>query len=99
MDVVTAVITAQGERNMTTPTEKQGTAQASATAKKPEATKTAHTAARKPRVTPSKAKSRKKASPAKKITGMGLGSGELHLHTPCLSTPPPDLDSAVSALK
>jgi hypothetical protein len=69
MDVVTAVITAQGEREMKTLTaDSQETAQATATAtaETPEATKTAHSAARKPRVAPSKAKSRKKASPAKK---------------------------------
>ena len=49
----------------TSTAESQETAQATAT-ETPEATKTAHAGARKPRVSPSKAELRKKASPAKK---------------------------------
>ena len=46
--------------------ESNETAQATATAEKPEAKKKAHTSARKARVAPTKARSRKKATPAKK---------------------------------
>ena len=52
---------------MTTSTaENQETAQAAATAQKPEATKKANTSARKPNVAPAKAKSGKKATQARK---------------------------------
>ena len=52
---------------MTTSTaENQETAQATAMAEKPEATKKAHTSARKARVAPTKAKAGKKTTPAKK---------------------------------
>jgi hypothetical protein len=64
MDVVSAVITAQGESTMTT--EEQETTPATAAAKEPEAPKKARVAARKPHVAASKAKSGKKASPAKR---------------------------------
>src|SRR5579863_2126365 len=50
----------------TSNTETQETAQATAAAKQPEAPKKANRAPRKPRVTQSKAKSGKKATPAKK---------------------------------
>jgi hypothetical protein len=68
MDVVTAVITAKGECEMTTSiTENEQTNQATAaTAEKPEPPKKARPTARKTRVAPSKAKSGKKATGAKK---------------------------------
>jgi hypothetical protein len=67
MDVVTAVITAEGEFTMTTPsTEEQTTLAASVPAQEPKATKKAHTAAQKPHVAPSKAKSGKKPTSTKK---------------------------------
>jgi hypothetical protein len=74
MDVLTAVITAKGEFEMTTSTtENEQTAQATAAAiEKPEAPKKAHVAARKPHVAPSKGKSGKK--PAKKATKGAKGS-------------------------
>jgi hypothetical protein len=66
MDVVTAVITAEGESMTTSIAEETGSAQAPATGEKPRATK-------KPRVMPQgahvakkKGKSAKKATPAKK---------------------------------
>jgi hypothetical protein len=65
--VVTAVITAEGERDMTTSTtEETGTAQATATGAQPKATKKASVAKRARHVAPAKAKSAKKATPAKK---------------------------------
>jgi uncharacterized protein DUF3489 len=68
MDVVTAVITAKGERKpMTTTAENQDTAQATAMAtEKPEATKKPNTRAQKPHATPSKRRSGKKTTPANK---------------------------------
>ena len=67
MDVLTAVITAQGEFTMTTPNTEEQALQA-APAPKPEATQTPNTAPWKPRVAPAKGKSGKKAVPAKKAT-------------------------------
>jgi hypothetical protein len=67
MDVVTAVITAKGECEMTTfITEHQPATHATAAAEKLEAPKKAQTGARQPRVPPTQAKSAKKATPAKK---------------------------------
>jgi hypothetical protein len=76
MDVLTAVITAKGEFEMTTSTtENEQTAQATAAAtEKPEAPKKAHVAARKPHVAPSKGKSGKKSTLAKKATKGAKGS-------------------------
>ena len=66
MDVVTAVITGQGECEMTTSiTEHQPASQATAAADK-EVPKKAHTGARQPRVPPTRAKSASQATPAKK---------------------------------
>jgi hypothetical protein len=62
--VVTAVITAQGEHNMTS-THETETAPA-ATAEEPKATRKASVGKRARNVAPAKAKSGKKASPAKK---------------------------------
>jgi hypothetical protein len=67
MDVLTAVITAQGEFMMTTPNTEEQALQAAPT-REPEATKTPNTAPRKPSVAPAKGKSGKKATPAKKAT-------------------------------
>jgi hypothetical protein len=67
IDVLTAVITAQGEFTMTTPNAGEQAVQA-APAKEPEATKTPNTAPKKPRVAPGKAKSGKKSTSAKKAT-------------------------------
>jgi hypothetical protein len=64
MDVLTEVITAQGEFTMTTPNTEEQALQV-APAREPEATKM-HTAPRKPRVGPSKGKSGKKATSAQK---------------------------------
>jgi hypothetical protein len=65
--VVTAVITAQGERNMTTSiTEETGTAPATATGAQPKAPKKARVGASRAHVAPAKAKSGKKATPKKK---------------------------------
>jgi hypothetical protein len=67
MDVVNAVITAEGEFTMTTPNIEEQTAQAgTGTAQEPKATTKANVPPRKPRVAPSKGKSPKKASPVKK---------------------------------
>jgi hypothetical protein len=67
MDVVSAVITAKGEYEMTTSTtENEQTAQGTALAGEPKATTKANVAPRKPRVAPSKRKSGKKATSAKK---------------------------------
>jgi len=68
MDVVTAVITAQRrKRKMTTSiSEETGTAQATATAAPPKATKKATVAKPARHVAPAKAKSAKKATPKKK---------------------------------
>jgi hypothetical protein len=67
MDVVTAVITAEGDCEMTTSnTENQESTHATATAKEPEAPKKADAAARKPHVAAPKAKSAKKTTPSKK---------------------------------
>jgi uncharacterized protein DUF3489 len=63
IDVITAVITAQGENNVTSTVEE--TAQA-APAAEPKPTKKARGAARRAHVAPKKAKAGKKASPAKK---------------------------------
>jgi len=65
---LTAVITAEGEYEMTTSiVETQETAQAvTETAQEPKPTTKAKAAPRKPRVAPSKGKSGKKATPAKK---------------------------------
>jgi hypothetical protein len=67
IDVLTAVITAQGEFTMTTPNTEEQALQASP-APKPEATKTPNTAPRTLRVVPSKPKSGKKGTLAKKAT-------------------------------
>jgi hypothetical protein len=65
--VVTAVITAKGECKMTTSiTEETGTAQAAATRDQPKPAKKASVAKRTRHVAPTKGKSAKKASPAKK---------------------------------
>jgi hypothetical protein len=67
MDVVTAVINRRGETTMTTLTTDEQTAQAgTGTTQEPKATTKANTAPRKHPVAPSKAKSGKKATPAKK---------------------------------
>jgi hypothetical protein len=68
IDVLTAVITAQGEFTMTTSDPETATLQAAPadTAAEPKTTTKAHTAPRKPRVAASKGKSGKKATPAKK---------------------------------
>jgi hypothetical protein len=64
IDVVTAAIAAQGEFKMITAETETTTIQAAA--EQPKATTKATAAPRNPRVTPSKAKSGRKASPAKK---------------------------------
>jgi hypothetical protein len=67
MDVLTAVITAKGEHEMTTLiAENEESAQATAPATEPKATTKANVAPRKPRVAPSKGKSVKKTTSAKK---------------------------------
>jgi hypothetical protein len=67
IDVTTAVITAEGDCEMTTTTENEQTAQVTAAAtEKPEAPKKAHVGARKGRVAPSKPKAGKKTTSAKK---------------------------------
>jgi hypothetical protein len=67
MDVLTAVINRRGENTMTTlTTEEQSTLAASGPAQEPKATTKAAVAPRKPRVAPSKAKSGKKTTAAKK---------------------------------
>jgi hypothetical protein len=67
MDVVNAVITAEGEFTMTTLTTEEQTGPATTeTAQEPKATTKANVAPRKPHVTPSKGKSAKKTTPAKK---------------------------------
>src|SRR5258708_6489256 len=66
MDVITAVITAKRRIQMTSITEETGAAQATATGAQPKATKKPRVAARRAHVTPKKAKSAKKAIPAKK---------------------------------
>jgi hypothetical protein len=67
MDVVTAVITAKGEYEMTTSiTEHQPATDAMATAEKLETPKKAHSRARQPLVPPTKTKSADRATPAKK---------------------------------
>jgi hypothetical protein len=64
---VIAVITAKGERSMTTSTTENATAQATAAvAEKSEAHKKVHARARKPDVAASKAKPGKKGNPAKR---------------------------------
>jgi hypothetical protein len=83
MDVLTAVITAEGEFTMTTPNAEEQSLQA-APAREPEATKTPHTAPRKPRVAPqqgqvgNEAQKRaikpKGAKPAKSADGGRAGS-------------------------
>jgi Protein of unknown function (DUF3489) len=66
MDVITAVFTAtKGEHIMTSNTEETGAATGTATAQ-PKASKKARVAPRRAHVAPTKAKSAKKASPAKK---------------------------------
>jgi hypothetical protein len=67
MDVLTAVITAEGESTMTTQVPEQeqaGAAAAASQEQKPQ--KNANTAPQKPRVAPGKGKSGKKPTPAKK---------------------------------
>jgi Protein of unknown function (DUF3489) len=64
--VVNAVITAQGEQKMTTITEETSTAPATATTDPPKANKKARVAPSRAPVASAKAKSGKKASPAKK---------------------------------
>jgi hypothetical protein len=64
--VVTAVITAKGENQMTTKTEENAAAPATATDEPPKPTKKARVAPRGAHVAPKKGKSGKKASPAKK---------------------------------
>jgi hypothetical protein len=67
IDVVTAVITAEGEfKMMTAETETTTISAAGPAIQEPKATTKATAAPRKPRVAPSKAKSGKKASPAKR---------------------------------
>jgi hypothetical protein len=64
---VVAANTAKGEHQMTTSiTEEMETAQATASGEPPKANAKANVAPRKPRVAPSKGKSVKKATPAKK---------------------------------
>jgi hypothetical protein len=65
MDVLTAVITAEGETNMTSTTEQPETAPVMAAAG-PKATKKPRTGARRANVAPAKTRSGKKAGPAKK---------------------------------
>jgi hypothetical protein len=65
IDVVTAVITTEGENIMTLIAEEVGTAQA-ATAAEPKLTKKPPVRAQRAHVAPKKAKSEKKATPAKK---------------------------------
>jgi hypothetical protein len=67
IDVLTAVITAKGDCEMTTSTiEETATAQATATGEQPKASKKAPVAPRRAHVAPVKAKSVRKASSAKK---------------------------------
>jgi hypothetical protein len=67
IDVMTAVLTATGDCNMTTPEIEGITLQAApAAAHEPKATTKATNAPKKPRVAPEKAKSGKKAKPAQK---------------------------------
>jgi hypothetical protein len=66
MDVVTAVITAQGDNMNTSTTEENGKAQAAGPVEGPKATKKAHVRARGAHVTPTKGKAGKKAASAKK---------------------------------
>jgi hypothetical protein len=64
--VVTAKIAAKGEHMTTSITEESGSAQTEATGGKPKATKKASVAPRRAHAAPAKAKSGRKASPAKK---------------------------------
>jgi hypothetical protein len=66
MDVVTAVITAQGENMNTSIAEETGTSPAPAAGEKPKATKKARVAPQGARVAKKHGKSAKKATPAKK---------------------------------
>jgi hypothetical protein len=67
MDVLTAIITAEGEFTMTSTTEERvAESTASAPAQEPKATIKPSAAPRKPRVAPAKGKSNKHATPAKK---------------------------------
>jgi hypothetical protein len=67
MDVMTAVITAEGECKMTTSTtEENGKAQVTGPVEDPKPKKKARVGARRAHVAPKKAKSARKASPAKK---------------------------------
>jgi hypothetical protein len=67
IDVTIAVITAEGEFTMMTPTtEEQTTLAASGATQEPKATAKANVAPRKPRVAPSKPKAGKKTTSAKK---------------------------------
>jgi hypothetical protein len=67
MDVVIAVITAEGECKMTTSTtEENGKVQATGPAEDPKPKKKARVGARRAHIAPKKAKSARKASPAKK---------------------------------
>jgi len=69
MDVVTAVITAEGECKMTTSTtEENGKAQVTGPVEDPKPKKKARVGARRAHVAPAKAKSARKASPAKKAS-------------------------------
>jgi Protein of unknown function (DUF3489) len=76
IDVVTAVITAQGEHIMTSTIEETGTAQAAAISEQPTGTKKARVRAQRAHVAPKKAKSGKKATQAKKAPkGAKKGAG------------------------
>jgi hypothetical protein len=66
MDVVNAVITAQGENMTTSIPDENGSASAPATGGKPKATKKARVAPQGAHVAKKKGKSAKKATPAKK---------------------------------
>ena len=66
MDVLTAGNYRRGETTMTTITTEEQAAQATASTSEPKATTKANDAPRKPHVAPSKARSRKKTTPAKK---------------------------------
>src|SRR5437870_9415720 len=72
-----AVINREGEWTMNAPTtQEHGTTEAPGTTQKPKPQKSPHTAARKPRVAPSKAKSGQKTNPAKKgDKGRGKAAG------------------------
>jgi hypothetical protein len=75
IDVVTAVINRGGVTTMTTlTTEEQTTMAATGTAFEPKANTKANVAPRKPHVTPSKAKSAKKTTPAKKVAKVAKGA-------------------------